>query len=548
MIPRLYQEVLVGKAVSALSVYNNTLAVAPTGSGKTLMLSWLLKELGGRQMILQHREELVNQNREKFHLINPKRSSSIYGLGTKDLSGETIFGMAQTLGRNGEVEKLPKLDVLVIDEGHHSRAETYLRIVEGIRDKNPDCKIAGFTATAARGDKKGLRPTFDNVCDIVYIQDLINLGFLVPPKTYIASLPGLVGEIEKIRKTSSGEFDMEEVNLLMNTSPINESVYREWYNLAGDRKTLVFCSTINHAQAICSLFQGKGIKAESVFGDTPNRVEILQRYDHGDTQVLFNVAVLTEGYDSPATSCIVLLRPCSFKSTVLQMIGRGLRINPDAVKRDCLVLDFGETLKRMTSFDLVPRLEDEPKGEAETKECPQCKTAVPLGTKLCPLCEYEWPSLQGEREEKEAADVILTEIKIMELSPFRWIDLFGSGKVFVACGFTAWVVAATAGGDWVSIGKLKGKGFERLSIGDKIPCLAQADDFMRKNEDSDAAKKTKRWLNDQATIRQLELLEQVGWDAKGDMGLKKYRATCLLNFLWSKGKITEEVMKYAHKF
>jgi superfamily II DNA or RNA helicase len=547
MIRRPYQEVLVEKAVSALSIHNNTLAVAPTGSGKTLMLSWLLEELGGRQMILAHREELVNQNREKFHLINPKRTSSIYGLGTKDLSGETIFGMAQTLGRNREVEKLPKLDVLVVDECHHSRAETYLRIVQGIRDKNPDCKIAGFTATAARGDKRGLRPTFDNVCDIVYIQDLINLGFLVPPKTYIASLPGLAGEIEKIRKTSSGEYDMEEVDLLMNTQPINESIFREWYNLAGDRKAIVFCSTINHAQAVHSLFVQKGIKAECIFGDTPNRSNILQGYDHGDTQVLFNVAVLTEGYDSPITSCIVLLRPCSFKSTVLQCIGRGLRINPDAIKKDCLVLDFGETLKRMTSFDLVPRLEDEEKGEAPTKTCPQCGTIVPKGTALCPLCEHEWKRT-GEGKEKEAADVVLTEIKIMEFSPFKWIDLFGSGKVMVACGFSAWVVCATAGGDWVSMGKLKGKGFQRLSIGDKIPCLAQADDFMRKNEDSDAAKKTKRWLNDQATFRQLELLEGVGWDAKGDMGLKKYQATCLLNFLWSKNKITEEVMKYAANY
>lgn len=509
------------------------------------MLSWLLKELGGRQMILQHREELVGQNREKFHLINPKRSSSIYGLGTKDLSGETIFGMAQTLGRNGEIEKLPPLDFLVIDEAHHARAETYLRIVNGVREKNPDCRIAGFTATAARGDKRGLKPTFDNVCDIIYLQDLINLGFLVPPRTFIASLPGLAGEIEKIRKTSSGEYDMEEVDLLLNTAPINESVYREWYNVAGDRQTIVFCSTINHAQSVCSLFLQKGIKAESVFGHTEDRAAILQRFDRGETQVLFNVAVLTEGYDSPPCSCIVLLRPCSFKSTVLQMIGRGLRINPDAVKTDCLVLDFGETLKRMKDLNLVPRLEDEETGESPTKECPQCGTMVPLGTKLCPLCEYEWPSFKGEGEEKDQADVVLTEVKIMDLSPFKWVDLFGSGKVMVACGFDAWVVCASAGGGWVSMGKLKGKGFSRLAIGEKIPCLSQADDFLRKNEDSDSAKKSRRWLKDPATFKQLDLLEQAGWNANGDMGLQKYTAACLLNFLWSRQKIEQEVFRYA---
>jgi len=117
MLPRPYQETLVERAVSALSEYGNTLAIAPTGSGKTLMISWLLASLGGRQMILQHREELVAQNREKFHRINPDRSSSVYGLGIKDPSGDTIFGMAQTLGRNGGMEILPPLDVLVIDDG-----------------------------------------------------------------------------------------------------------------------------------------------------------------------------------------------------------------------------------------------------------------------------------------------------------------------------------------------------------------------------------------------------------------------------------------------
>ena len=543
MILRSYQENLVNKVEKALELYGNTIACSSTGSGKTIMFSELARRIGGRQMILAHREELVNQNREKFHLINPKRTSSIYGLGIKDLSGDTIFGMSQTLGRKGEVEKLPPLDLLIFDEVQHSPSETNQRIINGIREKNPNCKLAGFTATAARGDKKGLKP-FTNVADIIYIQDLIELGFLVPIRTFIASLPGLAGEIEKIRKTESGEYDMEEVDLLMNTIPVNESVYREWEKIAGDRQTLVFCSTIRHAQAICSLFLQKGIKIESIFGHTENRAAILQRYDRREIQVLCNVAVLTEGFDSPQTSCVVLLRPCSFKSTLIQMVGRATRIDPDRPKTDCLVLDFGETLKRMSGFDLVPRLKDEPVGEAPTKECPQCMTLVPLGTRLCPLCEYEWPSLRGEGKEKEASDVVLTEIRIMDMSPFRWIDLFGSGKVFLACGFSAWVICATAGGDWVAMGKKKGQGFERLSVGDKIPGLAQADDFLRKNEDGDAAKKSKRWLNDQPSFKQLNLLEQQGWDVTHDMSLTKYRAAALLNFLWSKNKIEKEIFRY----
>lgn len=551
MIPRPYQSELVEKAKAALSEYGNSVAIAPTGSGKTIMLSMLLNELGGRQMILQHREELVEQNRQKFHLINPNRSSSIAGLGIKDYSGDTIFGMAQTLGRNGNMADMPALDVLVIDEAHHTKAETYQRIVNAVRDKNPECLIAGFTATGTRGDKRGLKPTFDNVCDIITLQKLIDLGFLVPPKVFIATLPGLADEIRNVKKTSSGEFDMSEVETLMDTRPINEAVFREWKNIAGDRKTIIFCSTIRHAKDVCHLFQSNGIAADCVFGDTPNRSEILQRFEFGDLQVICNVAVLTEGYDCPPTSCVVLLRPCSFKSTMIQMIGRGLRtinpeVHPGIVKRDCIVMDFGESIRIHGDFQQGVRFDDAEVTEGEKKECPQCQTMIPVQTRECPVCGYEYPKREGGKD-KDYSDVVMMEVDIMEKSPFRWADIFHSGKVLVASGFEAWAMIASANSkDWVSLGKKKGGFLRRLSVGGKAQALAAGDDFMRMNEDTDAAKKSKRWLMDEPSFRQLELLREAGYDARQDYSLKKYEANCLLNFLWNKRYIEPEVFRYAN--
>lgn len=552
MIPRPYQSELVTKAVSALAEYGNTLAVSPTGSGKTLMISWLLSELQGRQMILQHREELVEQNRKKFHLINPKRTSSIAGLGTKDFSGDTIFGMAQTLGRNGNMDGMPSLDVLVVDEAHHSRADTYQRIITAARDKNPDCLIAGFTATGSRGDKRGLKPTFDNVCDLITMRKLIDLGFLVPARTFIATLPGLADEIKNIRKTSGGDYDLSEVETLMDTKPVNEAVFREWKNIAGDRKTIVFASTIKHAQDVCYLFQSNGIKADCVFGDTPNRAEILKRFEFGDLQVICNVAVLTEGYDAPPTSCIVLLRPCSFKSTMVQMVGRGLRVidpevHPGIVKKDCIVLDFGESLRVHGDLQAGVRLDDAEVGEAVQKECPSCQTMIPARTMECPVCGYEYPVFQGGKEEKEAADVVMMEVDLFKRSPFKWVDIFGGGKVFVASGFSAFVVTASANGsDWIALGKRKEEKMRRLSVGAKLQSLAAADDYLRMHEDTEAATKSKRWLKDQPSFKQLELLQQVGYDARNDFNLRKYEASCLLNFLWNKKYIEPEVFRYAY--
>jgi DNA repair protein RadD len=77
-----------------------------------------------------------------------------------------------------------------------------------------------------------------------------------------------------------------------------------------------------------------------------DRADLLADYGKGRIEVLVNVAVLTEGWDHPPTSCVILLRPSSYKSTMVQMIGRGLRTVdpaewPGVVKTDCVVLDFG---------------------------------------------------------------------------------------------------------------------------------------------------------------------------------------------------------------
>lgn len=554
MIPRPYQESLVNKMISALKKHGNSLAISATGSGKTIMMSMLLKELGGQQMILAHREELVAQNRQKFHLINQKRTSSIYGLGIKDISGQTIFGMTQTLGRNGAMDNIPPLDILVIDEAHRVVSESNIRIVEAAKDKNPNCMIAGFTATGTRGDKKGLKPVFDNVCDIISMQHLVNLGFLVPIRTFIATLPGLSEEIQKVSKDSTGEFDMSEVETLMDTIPVNDAVFREWQKLAGNRKTIVFCSTIRHAKDICHIFQSNGILADCVFGETPNRSDILQRFEHGDLQVVCNVSVLGEGYDSPPCSCIVLLRPCSFKSTLIQMIGRATRtidpeIYPNIIKRDCIVLDFGESLRIHGDLEQGVQFDDAETGEAEQKECPQCHTLIPIQTRECPACGFKYAPGDRFGKEKEYADIVMMEVNLLKKSPFAWVDLFGSKKVMVCSGFDAWSVACTPNGnDWLALGKLKGeKVMKKLAIGSKIQSLAAADDFLRRHENNDTAKKSKRWLKDPPSIKQLELLGRITNEFKNDYGLTKYSVNCLLNFFWNKSQIEREVWQYANR-
>ena len=158
---------------------------------------------------------------------------------------------------------------------------------------------------------------------------------------------GVQEEVKSVRKTSA-DFDMTEVADIMDRAPVTDEVIRHWKEKAGDRQTVVFCSTVAHAEHVTDAFRAAGVSAALIHGDlaAETRKAILADYAAGDIRVVVNVAVLTEGWDHPPTSCVVLLRPSSYKSTMIQMVGRGLRTvdpeeNPGIVKTDCIVLDFG---------------------------------------------------------------------------------------------------------------------------------------------------------------------------------------------------------------
>jgi superfamily II DNA or RNA helicase len=167
MILRERQKEFVGKCTSALMARGNTLGVAPTGSGKTIMLSAVVGEIlngssAKKACVLAHRDEITAQNLDKFRRVNPCIPVSIVDAEEKSWSGQTIFAMVQTLARENNLAVMPPLDLLVIDEAHHASADTYRRIIQGAKNRNPAVKIYGVTATPNRGDRKSLRDISTN--------------------------------------------------------------------------------------------------------------------------------------------------------------------------------------------------------------------------------------------------------------------------------------------------------------------------------------------------------------------------------------------------
>jgi superfamily II DNA or RNA helicase len=548
MMLRPRQTLLVERTLDALDQHGNTLAVAPTGSGKTIMLSAvagsLLAEPDAKVCILAHRTELTGQNRAKFARVNPGLTTSVFDATEKSWAGHATFAMVQTLSRGLHLEQMPTLDLLVIDEAHHAASPSYRAVIDQVLARNPKAGICGLTATPNRGDGKGLREVFDNVADQISLGEMIAAGHLVPPRTFVIDV-GVQDALSNVRRTAI-DFDMDEVAAILNKQLITDAVIARWREKAGDRKTIVFCSTVAHADSVCQAFNAAGIPTVLIHGelaDTERRARLAD-YERGQARVVVNVAVLTEGYDYPPTSCVVLLRPSSYKSTFIQMVGRGLRtIDPEefpgVIKADCIVLDFGTASLMHGSLEQEVNLDGHlTEGEAPTKDCPDCGAIVPLAVMECPLCGHVWE--REVRAVEALTNFVMSEIDLLKRSNFRWIDLFGNDDTMMATGFSAWGGVYFLAGRWYAVGGAKESRPHLLAIGERTVCLAKADDWLNDHESEGSAHKTRRWINEPATEKQLNYLPP---EKRADFGLTRYQASVLLTFQFNKRAIQQLVLR-----
>lgn len=232
----------------------------------------------------------------------------------------------------------------------------------------------------------------------------------------------------------------------------------------------------------------------------------------------------------------------------MQAVGRGLRRvdparYPDIVKTDCVVLDFASAALRHGSLEQEVDLDtDEPEpGQAPWKLCPCCEAELPLAARVCDFCGHVFTRESSDKRVLDSFE--MTEIDLIDRSPFAWITLHDDGSAMMASGFEGWVGVFHDGALWHALGQPKGKPIRPLAIGTRVQALAAADDFLRVTETGTTAIKSRRWLNDPATLRQVELLTRAGHRTDGlDFGLSKYAANCHLNFLWNRAAIRRAVL------
>ena len=140
----------------------------------------------------------------------------------------------------------------------------------------------------------------------------------------------------------------------------------------------------------------------------------------------------------------------------------------------------------------------------------------------------------GEGEVQPISYVEMVEINLLERSQFQWVDLFVDDLSFYSGGFNAWGGVFCIGDDWIAVGGNETSNAKLLRHGDRVQCFSAADDWLNKNETDVTAHKSRSWLDQMPTQRQLAVLPR---DLILDFNLTRYRASCLIGFNKNKSAI-----------
>ncbi|MDX2021714.1 MAG: DEAD/DEAH box helicase [Deltaproteobacteria bacterium] len=333
----------------------------PTGAGKTVVFSELARRARKQVLVLAHREELLGQARQKLEAALPSEQVVAIERGADRAPSDAKVLVCSM--RSLHEERLARVmrgrdvGLVIYDECHHAAADDNLRVLRqlGAFDDNWTGTLLGFTATTARGDGKGLDKVFERIVYTRTLPEMIEDGYLAPLRGFRIRTSA---DLSRLSATGS-DFREEELAEAVDIEERNALVARSIQELARDRRTIAFCVTVNHARNLCRSLNLLGVPAGIVHGEMPAdvRAKALDDFRNGRTQVLTNVAVLTEGFDDPGVSCVAMARPTRSEGLYAQCVGRGTRLFPN--KKDCLILDFVDvsvlSLCTLPSLFGVPR-------------------------------------------------------------------------------------------------------------------------------------------------------------------------------------------------
>jgi superfamily II DNA or RNA helicase len=295
----------------------------PTGGGKTVVFSHLVQTFaasGKTVLVLAHREELIKQAADKITAMTGIEPGIIKAGYKPDYSLTIQVASIQSLTRR--LKHCPQFDLIVVDEAHHSTANSYRSILSHF----PSSKILGVTATPIRLDGSGFRGLFDDLICGVTVKQLIEMGSLSPYRYYAPERSmSLVGV-----KKRGGDYSAESIALANPSESVAADCLKAYGDYLEDKQAVIFAVSVAHSLAIACTFCANGIPTAHLDGnsDSDTRSRTMAAFREGRIRVLTNCALFDEGLDIPGLDGVILARPTASLGRYLQMVGRALRPSP----------------------------------------------------------------------------------------------------------------------------------------------------------------------------------------------------------------------------
>lgn len=339
---RPYQQDVKDKIFTLWKSEKNVMLQMPTGAGKTILFSSVINDIikvpDSKILIIAHRKELLDQISSHLSKYNIEHGI-IASTRKRSLEKNVQVASIQTLTHknNEEITKSFVPDFIVIDEAHHTLANTY----DQLWKLYPRSWKLGVTATPCRINGAPFTNHFSELISSLSVKELIEKGFLSDYTFYTenpdSDLSKAILSIKK--KSSTGDYRIDDLLQNLNVERHVKKLVLSYSTYANGLKGIVYCISIEHAHNICEAYKNIGVVAEYIDSKTPEteREQIVQDFKDGKIQVLVNVDIFSEGFDCPDVEFIQMARPTWSLSKYMQQVGRGLRTSPG--KDKTVILD-----------------------------------------------------------------------------------------------------------------------------------------------------------------------------------------------------------------
>jgi DNA repair protein RadD len=374
---------------SAAGRVPRVLAVLPTGGGKTPIIACIASESvdgGHRPVVVTHRDKLAWQVQETLQAMGVP-CGLIQGKHGAHPWQPVQVAMVQSLSTTKRLAKY-RFDRILIDEAHHSSADSYMKILVNYSH----AWVGGFTATPIRKNGAPLNTVFNRMVEgpssrwlMENINPATGLPYLCRAEVYCPRQIDVTGVA-----ISKGEYVQRELEVVADDNAITGDAIKSYRELAHRKPAIANCVSVKHAEHVAQQFADAGYRTGTVCGATPpeGRRRILDLLGSGRIDLVAQVDLYGEGADIPLVECIIMLNPTKSLTRALQWMGRGLR--PAKGKDHCVILDHAGVCARWHGDELrinhgFP--DDEREWSLDTGVVAEASDSEPsFAVRQCPAC------------------------------------------------------------------------------------------------------------------------------------------------------------------